>query len=238
MNTYLSLQNLSFSFEQANRKFFDDISLRIPEPGLIFVIGKNGVGKSTFLRLLQGIVYDGEHCSGVLRIQNKQYSLTSRSNRAQLHNNSRILHQSFDTMLAPNFTGYENIAFAKFDYDPSFSFVKISKDILGEHERFDIPLEKEVALMSGGQRQMLALLMVTQKKIDLLLLDEPTAALDSKNSDYVMQGVRKLAQEKNICIVCISHDADLVKKHADYTIAISEQDNGKKIFEVNKGYNR
>ena len=88
--------------------------------------------------------------------------------------------------------------------------------------------------MSGGQRQMLALLMVTQKPIDLLLLDEPTAALDSKNSDYVMQGIRTLAQEKNICILCISHDADIIKKYADYIITIAENKDSLKTFNVEK----
>lgn len=237
MNRYLSLQNVSFSFEQGNQLFFDDISLNIDEPGLIFVVGKNGVGKSTFLRLLQGIIHEQESCSGIIHIQNKPYDLANQQDRARLYDTSRILHQSFDTMLVSKFTGYENIAFANFDQNPDFSMVQVSKNALKENEQFNIPLEKEVALMSGGQRQMLALLMVAQKSIHVLLLDEPTAALDSKNSDYVMQGIRKLAQEKNICVICISHDADLIKRHADFIITIAENMNGNKAFEVTRGFN-
>ncbi len=195
-------------------------------------MGKNGIGKSTFLRLLQGIVHEQEYCSGSLTIQNKQYDLVTAQDRVKLYDRSRILHQSFDMMLASKFTGFENLAFANFDHNPDLSVVTVSQDAHDANQYFNIPLHKEVSVMSGGQRQMLALLMVTQKPIDLLLLDEPTAALDSKNSDYVMQGIRKLAQEKNICVICISHDNDLINQHADYIITIAESADGKKIFDV------
>lgn len=236
MNTYFSLKNFSFSFEQSGSKFFDDISFDIETPGLIFIVGKNGIGKSTFLRCLQGMVSSPESCSGVLLIKDRFYNLGDSQDRDSLHNKSRTLYQSFDSMLASKFTGFENLAFAKFRQNPDFSIVRISKKSQTPSQYFDIPLEKQVAVMSGGQRQMLGLLMVAQKPISLLLLDEPTAALDSKNSNYVMQGIRKLAQEKNICIICISHDADLIKQHADYIITIAEKDDGSKTFKVVKGF--
>lgn len=237
MNTYFSLKNFSFSFEQNGYKFFDDISFNVENPGLIFIVGKNGIGKSTFLRCLQGMIISPEQCSGVLQVGDQFYDLSELQGRDRLHNKSRTLYQSFDSMLVSKFTGFENLAFAKFRQNPDFSMVRVLKKEQSSSQYFDIPLEKQVAVMSGGQRQMLALLMVTQKPIQVLLLDEPTAALDSNNSDYVMQGVRKLAQEKNICIICISHDADLIKRHADYVIAIEENMDGNKIFEVTKGFN-
>lgn len=234
MNTYLSLQDFSFMFEQNGQDFFKDISLKVEKPGLIFIVGKNGIGKSTFLRCLQGIIQPGELCSGKLLINNKTYDLSNTNDRNTLRNQSRILCQSFDSMLVSKFSGFENLAFAHFEQNPGLSLVKINKKEQTLNHRFKLPLEKEVGLMSGGQRQMLALLMVTQKPIDLLLLDEPTAALDSKNSDYVMQGIRTLAQEKNICILCISHDADIIKKYADYIITIAENKDSLKTFNVEK----
>lgn len=232
MSRYLSLQNFSFAFEQGKQDFFNNISFEIEKPGLIFIVGKNGIGKSTFLRCLQGVIVSPEGCSGKLFIHNQAYNLVDLQDRDRLHNKSRTLYQSFDSMLASRFTGFENLAFAKFHRNPDLSMVNVASKAEELAGHFNIPLEKEVAVMSGGQRQMLALLMVAQKPIDLLLLDEPTAALDSKNSDYVMQGVRTLAEEKNICVICISHDVDLIKKHADYIIMISEDVDGRKTFEV------
>ena len=85
MNRYLSLQKVSFSFGQGKQVFFDDISLNVEAPGLIFVVGKNGVGKSTFLRLLQGIIHGSEEVSGVIYIQNKPYDLANVQDRAKLY---------------------------------------------------------------------------------------------------------------------------------------------------------
>lgn len=232
MSMYVALDNFTFSFEQETKIFFDNLSLYIDKPGLIFIVGKNGIGKSTFLRVLQGIVYSQEKCSGILQINNQVYDLSQTQDREKLHSTSRILHQSFDSMLVSKFTGFENLAFAKFHHNPDLSLVHVKQSAPTFMHHFNIPLDKEVGLLSGGQRQMLALVMVAQKPIELLLLDEPTAALDSKNSDYVMQGVRKLAQERNICVICISHDADIIKNHADYVIKITESSEGVKRFDV------
>ncbi len=232
MNNYVSLENFTFFFRQETNVFFDHLSLKIDKPGLIFIVGKNGVGKSTFFRILQGVIHSQEQCSGLLQIKDQIYNLAQSYDRNRLHNASRILHQSFDSMLVSKFTGFENLAFAKFHHNPDLSLVHVKRNVPSFMHLFNIPLDRQVALLSGGQRQMLALVMVTQKPIDLLLLDEPTAALDSKNSDYVMQGVRKLAEERNICVICVSHDLDLVKNHADYVVTIAEDNNHKKTFDV------
>jgi len=237
MKTYFSLKDFSFSFDQYNPKLFDQISFEIPSPGLVFIVGKNGIGKSTFLKCLQGMVVAPEQSSGILCVNNQSFDLAVHADRLNLLNKSRALCQSFDAMLAPQFTGYENLEFAQFNHNPDLSFVHFNNQLKKELECFSIPLDKQVSLLSGGQRQILALLMVAQKPISLLLLDEPTAALDGKNSDYVMQNVRKLAKEKSICVICISHDADLIKQHADFVITITENMHGNKIFEVTKGFN-
>ncbi|MBI2353289.1 energy-coupling factor ABC transporter ATP-binding protein [Candidatus Dependentiae bacterium] len=229
MKNYITLENLSFSFEEEQISFFENISFKIEKQGLIFVTGQNGIGKSTLFRLLKGIIHARENCSGTLKIKDKIYDLSLQQDRNTLQKNTRLLHQSFDFMLASKFTSFENLAFSKFHRYPHFSLVQVKQNIPTFMDYFNIPLDKPVTLLSGGQRQMLALVMVAQKPIDLLLLDEPTASLDHKNSDYIMQGIRKLSQERNICILCISHDLDLIEKHADYILSLKEDLNGKKI---------
>jgi ABC-type lipoprotein export system ATPase subunit len=70
-------------------------------------------------------------------------------------------------------------------------------------------------MLSGGQRQILAILMALQKSASILLLDEPTAALDDKNSSMVMSFLNELlATDKNLTVLIICHDKELVDTYA------------------------
>ena len=231
MSNYFSFNHFSFDFDQQGSYFFDDISLNKVKHRLTFIVGKNGVGKSTFFRLLQGIVYPGERISGILNVNEHSYDLSIPADRDRLHKKSLILHQQFDAMLVPHFTGEENLRFAQFPQYPGLFQGAKHNNNLKANECLQIPLEKPVHLLSGGQRQLLALVMVTQRPLNILLLDEPTAALDTKNSEYVIQGIATLARENNITILCISHDNEIINRYADHVIEISETSNGKRIIE-------
>lgn len=226
MQKYFSLNSFSFSFDRKSNYFFHNINIAITKPGITFIVGKNGVGKSTFIRLLQGIVHQSELIQGVLELKDQRYNLEKTKDCDKLYTRSIILHQSFDTMLAPSFTGFENLSFARFDKNPGLSQVVVSSQVSHFIQKFNIPLEKPVHMLSGGQRQMLAMLMVTQNSVDVLLFDEPTAALDDKNSDYVMQGILDVALEKNLVVFCIVHDMNIVEKHATNIITIAQTDTG------------
>lgn len=234
MKSFFSLKSFSFGFDHKKPYFFDNISFEITKPGLIFLVGKNGTGKSTFFRLMQGIVHRLEFIQGVMNVQDRMYDLSKVTDQAKLHERSMILHQNFDLMLAPSFTGYQNLAYSLFDTHPSFDFASVSTDVSALVKSFSIPLEKPVRFLSGGQRQMLAMLMVTQKPLDILLLDEPTAALDSRNSDYLMRGIEDLAKEKNMVIFCISHDQEIIEKYAQNIIEISVDESNKRIICIKK----
>jgi len=74
--------------------------------------------------------------------------------------------------------------------------------------------------------------MITQKSLDLLFLDEPTAALDHKNSDYLMQGIEQLVQDTGISVLCVSHDQDIVRNYARSIIEITQSLSGSRLFTV------
>lgn len=232
MKTYFELKNFSFSFDSQGPLFFDNITLRIEKSGLTCIVGKNGVGKTTFFRLLQGILHPGEIVSGILHVNEHVYDLSCEQDRYALHQQSMILYQNFDRMLAPNFTGWQNLSFAQFPIFPTLSLVSALTCTTNLIQRFAIPLDQQVKLLSGGQRQMLAILMVTQKPIDLLLLDEPTAALDHDNSNYVMQGLVSLVEEKDISVLCVLHDHEMVDRYVKHLIQISQDEQGKRILTV------
>jgi ABC-type lipoprotein export system ATPase subunit len=90
------------------------------------------------------------------------------------------------------------------------------------HE-FNLNLKKNVQQLSGGQKQILAIMMALQKPTQILLLDEPTAALDEKNTHMVIQFLNTLAQERNLIIIIITHDKELTQTYAhNRTITIKK----------------
>ncbi len=230
MKKYFSLESFSFAFDSKQHYFFENTSCEVLQPGLNFLIGKNGAGKSTFFRLMQGIIGNSEVIKGKVTIQDHRYDFENLQDRKKLHARSMILHQNFDSMLAPSFTGYQNLQYSTFNINPNLDLITDSYDVIDFVKSFSIPLDKPVHLLSGGQRQMLAMLMVTQKPLDILLLDEPTAALDSKNSDYVMKGIENIAREKNILVLCISHDQDIIDKYSKNKIEIMFDQDDKRQF--------
>lgn len=79
---------------------------------------------------------------------------------------------------------------------------------------------------------MLAMLMIAQKPLDLLLLDEPTAALDSKNAHFLMKGIEKLICNTGISVICVSHDQEIVAQYAQAIIEIDQTVAGPRILKV------
>jgi ABC-type lipoprotein export system ATPase subunit len=98
-----------------------------------------------------------------------------------------------------------------------------------KHRAFELPLDKPVYQLSGGQKQLLAILMLLQKPTELLLLDEPTAALDPQRSTQLMQFLKTVAHERDIPVVMISHDQEITSDaDAIYELRI-ESDNVRRL---------
>ena len=226
------LKNFSFAFNKGGVPFFDNISLEITGSGLTCIVGKNGVGKSTLLRVLQGIVYSNESISGQLIVNGHTYDLSHQDDRQLLYQRSMILQQNFHSMLVPHFTGYQNLSFAKFEEYPPLSLAHISKTYEDQTHLFGISLNKPVHFLSGGQKQVLAMHMITQKELDLLLLDEPIAALDDINSDNVMHMIEEMIAKRALAVLCILHDRDVVEKYAKNVIKILKTDSGTRILQI------
>ena len=90
-------------------------------------------------------------------------------------------------------------------------------------------LDDKVGLLSGGQRQALALIMATLVPIDFLILDEHTAALDPKTADTVMAITDKLVREKNLTALMVTHNLNYSIKYGDRLIMMHK---GEKIMDL------
>lgn len=90
-------------------------------------------------------------------------------------------------------------------------------------QSFNIPLDIPIELLSGEQRQVLAILTMLQRTSSLLLLDEPTATLDEENSHLVMRCITSLAEVQKITVLMITHDRSLLTYSDTSSLVISKQ---------------
>lgn len=194
----MQVKHLSFRHSRESSYFFEDLSFSL-EPGKIHALhGKNGIGKSVLLQLLG----------------NKKRSHGIMTGEIAGAENAILVNQRFDLMIADQFSFKENVMFACMDRQPSFlRRLKEPAISLSFLEQFQIDPFKPACELSGGQRQILSLLMVLQKKRSVLLLDEPTAALDEHNAIAVFEFLKSLAL-KNMTLFVVCHDKELMD---DYT---------------------
>lgn len=224
---FIELKNINKTFfPNTNREHYalKNINLVINKGDFITIIGGNGAGKSTLFNTISGVF---PLDSGTITIDEKDISLTKEFERAK--HISRVFQNPLDNT-APRMTVAENMALAfnrgekrtlKFNRNKEniLLFENLLKNLnLGlEHK-----INTEMGVLSGGQRQAIALLMATMKAPQLILLDEHTAALDPKTSTVIMEKTRELIERKKITTIMISHNMRDAIKYSDRVIMLDQ----------------
>lgn len=217
------IKQLSFRHHENAPYFFKDISLELKPHKIHALHGKNGMGKTVLLNLLSGNAPPHSIVEGEIIGYEK----------------AMLVNQRFDHMLADQFSFRDNLKFACMHTFPHpFAFLQqqpyFQPDFL---KKFHIDESQPVKKLSGGQRQILALLMALQKKRTVLLLDEPTATLDQQNAAIVFEFLETLShQDVTFLIVC--HDQKLIDRYTSgshFHIEINS-DGERKVKETSKSF--
>ncbi len=215
-NYCLRLENLSFRFSPASPHFFKNIEIEFSPHKLNFIQGKNGSGKSTLFRIMQGQIAPQEEISGVFHFNDQIFTITNNeSSNRSFGSSVALVHQNVTVMIADQFTFEQNLQYAAMPKYPGLSALSKLKSLPPFVETLGLDYAKPVDRMSGGQKQILAILMALQKDTRILLLDEPTAALDEKNANLIMHFLQELAKTTNILIIIISHDQQLMSSYKE-----------------------
>ena len=221
----ISLKNISQVFDNGieQNHVLKSLNLDVPQGQFVSIIGGNGAGKSTLFNIINGNL---RPTSGSILIDGKDVGRKSHSARAALI--ARVF-QDPNIGVCPELTIAENMALANSRCRWSlFQWAIRKKDIAYFEERlieFDLGLEtmlrKKASLLSGGQRQVVALLMATLQKPKLLLLDEHTAALDPRVAKQVMSITKKLVEEQKITTMMISHNMSDAIEYGDRLLMLN-----------------
>lgn len=206
----IALKNIIFSFAQQQKKFFNDLSIEFKPQAINFIQGKNGVGKSTLLQILSGKMGKEHFLQGQLQIDDQIYDL---SQSKEIMKHVAFVPQKFQELLVDAYSFHENMQFAGIAHFPSLAGLPTLQQIPSLIEKYGIDYEKSISLLSGGQRQILSILMMLALSPKILLLDEPTAALDEENANVVMDFLQDLTREQGVTIIAIVHSHELVEKY-------------------------
>lgn len=201
----------------------NDVNLTLPETGFVVFLGKSGSGKTTLLNLIGGLdKADG----GSIKVDNKDIcQMNDREIEYYRNCYCGFIFQEYN--LIPELDVGENIALALELQGETVDDTKINLALekvgLSGYER------RRISELSGGQKQRVAIARVLIKKPKIILADEPTAALDTKNAENIFGLLKELSKE--CLVIAVTHNKELAENFADRIIALSD---GKVVADSNE----
>jgi simple sugar transport system ATP-binding protein len=206
---------MSLATEGMTKKFgalraLDNVSLTVKAGSFHALLGENGAGKSTLVKCIMGYYRPD---AGAVLLDGKPVSLR---NPQQSHAHGvGMVYQHFT--LVPCLTAAENLVIARADA-PRFINWKAEKQRLGDFMDgmpFRVSLDKQVAVMSAGEKQKLEILKLLYLNQSFLILDEPTSVMTPSEADEVLTLLGGMAHRGEITVLMISHKFREVKAFCD-----------------------
>ena len=204
----LKAEHLTFSY--GKNMVLNDLHIEVKEGESVGIIGCNGVGKSTFLKLLCGIETGYQ---GSLELFGMQ---AEKGNMASIRKKLGYVFQDSDSQLFMT-TVYEDVAFGpeNYGYDDS----EVSRRTMEALKKVHMEeyADRQVYRLSGGQKKLASIATVLSLEPELLLMDEPSAALDPQNRRNLIAVINELQHSKLIA----SHDLDFIYDTCERTILMT-----------------
>ena len=212
--SYVSLENISVSFKK-NHQILDNVSLNIPKGQILGLLGPNGAGKSTLMNVISGLIKPNY---GKIKINHKDITDLPIYVRTKKFKISII--PQFGGLFA-SLTTEQNIrAVAEILIkDKSFINFKIN-ELIAKFE-LDSVKKIEAKYLSGGQKRRLVIAMGLISKPDIILMDEPLAALDPQTIQMLQNTIVKLQTDLNLTIIITDHQARDLLAICDKAIILS-----------------
>ena len=194
-----------------------DVNLVLPEKGLVFIVGVSGSGKTTLMNMLSGV---DKPTTGDVTIGEKSlYNIPKKMANKQMHGyrNSYVGLVFQDYNLIEDLNVYENI---KLPYEllGKDDFSKVD-EVIKKVDIEDIKYSK-VNEISSGQMQRVAIARTLIKDSSMILADEPTGNLDSKNEKIVLDLLKEISKER--LVIVITHGAEAAEEYGDRIIEIED----------------
>lgn len=210
----IEIDHLTFAYPEG-KNILNDISFTLNENETIGLIGANGVGKSTILKLMVGLIggYQGRMSIGGLCVEKKNYK--------KIREQTGYVFQDSDSQLFLS-TVYEDVAFGPRNY--GYSKEEVERCVMEALRAVHIEelKDRQIYKMSGGQKKLASIATILSMKPKILLLDEPSVTLDPRNRRNLIHILDEMEGTKIIA----THDLDMILDTCKRTVLLA---NGKII---------
>ncbi|MGC8601108.1 MAG: ABC transporter ATP-binding protein [Thermoprotei archaeon] len=213
LDPVVELNNVWFAYERSKEWVLKGTSFAVNKGEFVSLVGPNGSGKTTILRLIAGLQKPSQ---GEVRVMGKP---TTKMSRKELSSFVGYVFQDPDQML------FNTTVLSEVEFTPRLMGLnaqavrKKAIEILEEFGLLEYKNENPHRL-SVGQRRLLSLASVLINEPKILLLDEPTRALDWETGEGVLKFVKRLVRDKGIGVIAVSHNMKQAADHSDRVIAL------------------
>lgn len=224
----IKINNLVKKFPVGKGYFtaLNDVNLNFGKGEFAGFVGPSGSGKTTLLNIIGSLDTPSE---GTAIVMDKSITELSHKQSAKLRNKHiGFIFQTYN--LLPVYTVYENVEFSLLLQNMTGSERKKAVMQALEWVGLTDKVKSKPNMLSGGECQRVAIARSMVKKPDIVLADEPTANLDSKNSHHILQTMKKLNEELNVTFLFATHD----EKVMQYLNRIVSLEDGKVVSDVLK----
>ncbi|MEG0499029.1 MAG: ATP-binding cassette domain-containing protein, partial [Alistipes sp.] len=220
LHRQITVRNLSFRFDDAEKEILHDFSLAIRKGERVGIRGASGAGKTTLFNLLLGLYTP---TAGEILIDDTPLTAT---NRRRWQNAIGYVSQSVfiadSTFLANVALGYPTAAIDRERALRALEAAKLREFIDTLPAGIDTPIGECGCRLSGGQRQRIGIARALYKQADVLFFDEATSSLDSRTEQSVNQAIEELSEKnKELTIIVIAH-RDSSLDYCDRILTIGE----------------
>ena len=214
----IKVKNLSKSFN--NQLVLDNISIEIKKGDFISIVGPSGAGKTTFLNILGTIDEYNKNPKTSILFNNIDITNLDDNKLSSFRNKEIGFIFQFHQLL-PELTAQENILLPSMigkrsEKESHENLMKLSSILEINHI-----LNKKPEFISGGEKQRVAVARALINSPSILLADEPTGNLDSKNAEKIQKLFKKINKELNVTIVLVTHNKAF-SKIADKCLVLSD----------------
>jgi len=206
----IEVSKASFSYERS-QPVIQDLNFRIYEGESVGLIGANGIGKSTLLKMLTGLL---EH-EGSIRMFGME---VKRENLSEIRRRMGYVFQDSDSQLFMP-TVHDDLAFAPRNYGLGKEEVERRVDEALARTGISHLKQKQNYKMSGGEKRMACIATILTMEPEVILLDEPSIALDPYNRRTLIHTLNEMSETKLIA----SHDLDMILETCDRVILLNEK---------------